>query len=205
MLLKLLARMSNSRLQPTVEAMAVVKTEMRLRVVVAFVKVHHSSPFWHTILYMTIDHPVPQNVANAWKYKNGDTSTLPWSYTLSTCPPFLRDGADAAMSKFYSIPSMQNAPFPTLPIAFPDLALYLAQALQESRVAVHDSSSGIRRLAKCVDAYYPDERVDASSSERSGMRQMFKSLVGIGNKPIRDRNAETYDLVTPFVADEFGS
>ena len=38
-LLKLMARLSGTRLEPTVEAMAVVKTEMRLRIVVSFVKV----------------------------------------------------------------------------------------------------------------------------------------------------------------------
>lgn len=38
-LLKLMARLSNTRLEPTIEAMALVKTEMRVRVVVNFVKV----------------------------------------------------------------------------------------------------------------------------------------------------------------------
>ena len=38
-LLQLMARLSNTRLEPTVEAMAVVKTTMHLRVVVNFVKV----------------------------------------------------------------------------------------------------------------------------------------------------------------------
>lgn len=38
-LLKLMARLSGTRLEPTLEDMAVVKTEMKLRVVVSFVKV----------------------------------------------------------------------------------------------------------------------------------------------------------------------
>lgn len=38
-MLKLMARLSNTRLEPTVEAMAVVKTTMHLRVIVNFVKV----------------------------------------------------------------------------------------------------------------------------------------------------------------------
>lgn len=38
-LLKLMARLSGTRMEPTMEAMAVVKTEMRLRIVVSFVKV----------------------------------------------------------------------------------------------------------------------------------------------------------------------
>lgn len=38
-LLKLMARLSGTRLEPTIEAMAVVKTDMKIRVVVNFVKV----------------------------------------------------------------------------------------------------------------------------------------------------------------------
>ena len=38
-LLKLLARLSGTRIEPTVEAMALVKTPMKLRTVVQFVKV----------------------------------------------------------------------------------------------------------------------------------------------------------------------
>ncbi len=41
-LLKLMARMGGTRLEPTLEDMAVVKAEMKLRVVVAFVKVGSS-------------------------------------------------------------------------------------------------------------------------------------------------------------------
>ncbi|KAI0650329.1 hypothetical protein C8Q79DRAFT_900044 [Trametes meyenii] len=204
-LLKLMARLSGTRLEPTMEAMAVVKTEMKLRIVVSFVKIHHASDEWHTVLYMTIDHPIPPNAPANWRYKNGDTSTLPWSYTLSQLPPFLRDGADAALSKFYTIPVTPEAPFPTLPISFPNLATYLASALENSRAAMHDSSSGVRRLAKHVDQYYPSDRIVLEDApERSGMRQRLKNLVGIGSRPQRDRNAEMYELVTPFVPDDYG-
>ncbi|KAI0677135.1 hypothetical protein C8Q78DRAFT_1065757 [Trametes maxima] len=204
-LLKLMARLSGTRLEPTMEAMAVVKTEMKLRIVVSFVKVHHASDEWHTVLYMTIDHPIPPNAPANWRYKNGDTSTLPWSYTLSQMPPFLRDGADAALSKFYTIPITPETPYPTLPISFPNLATYLASALENSRAAMHDSSSGVRRLAKHVDQYYPSDHIVLEDApERSGMRQRLKNLVGIGNRPQRDRNAEMYELVTPFVPDDYG-
>ncbi|KAI0327788.1 hypothetical protein GY45DRAFT_1256372 [Cubamyces sp. BRFM 1775] len=204
-LLKLMARLSGTRLEPTVEAMAVVKTEMRLRIVVSFVKVHHASSEWHTVLYMTIDHPIPPSAPAGWRYRNGDTSTLPWSYTLAQQPPFLRDGPDAPLSKFYTIPVNQDTPFPTLPISFPNLATYLASALENSRDAMHDSSSGLRRLAKYIDQFYPSDRVGLDDApERSGMRQRLKNLVGIGHKPQRDRNAEMYELVTPFVPDDFG-
>ena len=42
-LLKLMARLSGTRLEPTIEALAAVKTEMRVRVVVNFVKVRPQS------------------------------------------------------------------------------------------------------------------------------------------------------------------
>ncbi|KAH9853599.1 hypothetical protein C2E23DRAFT_728625 [Lenzites betulinus] len=204
-LLKLMARLSGTRMEPTMEAMAVVKTEMKLRIVVSFVKVHQSSSDWDTVLYMSIDHPVPPNAPTGWKYRNGDTNSLPWSYTLSQVPPFLRDGADAPLSKFYTIPCTNDMPYPTLPISFPNLATYLASALENSRDAMHDSSSSVRRLAKCIDQFYPNDRVGLDDApERAGMRQRLKNLVGIGSKPQRDRNAEMYELVTPFVPDEYG-
>ncbi|RPD67290.1 hypothetical protein L226DRAFT_453002 [Lentinus tigrinus ALCF2SS1-7] len=204
-MLKLMARLSGTRLEPTMEAMAVVKSEMRLRVVVSFVKVHHASSDWHTVLYITIDHPIPPNAPTGWKYKNGDTSTLPWSYTLSQLPAFLRDGADSPLSKFYTIPSTNELPFPVLPISFPNLATYLATALETARDAMHDSSSGVRRLAKYIDQFYPNDRPTLDDApERGGMRQRLKNLVGMGSKPQRDRNADVYELVTPFVPDDFG-
>lgn len=38
-----MARLSNTRIEPTVEAMAVCKTELKLRTVIQFVKVGFSS------------------------------------------------------------------------------------------------------------------------------------------------------------------
>ena len=46
-----------------------------------------------------------------------------------------------------------------------------------------------------------DRRVGTYSG---GMRRRLKNLVGIGSKPSRGRNEEMYELVTPFVPDEFG-
>lgn len=204
-LLKLMARLSNTRIEPSVDAIAKVKTGMRLRVVVSFVKVHHSSPSWNTVLYMTIDRPVP-NGPSASKFRNGDTCVLPYSYLLSAPPAVLRDGADAAMSKFYTIPSTPGNLYPLLPITFPDLAMYLASALDVSRNGVNDGQNyhGLNRLAKAVDTLYPEERRRISDDDRVGMRQKLKNLVGFGSKSSRDVNAETYDLVTPFVPDDFG-
>ena len=155
---------------------------------------------------MTIDHPVPPNAPTGWKYRNGDSSTLPWSYTLSQLPAFLRDGADAPLSKFYTIPCTPETPYPALPISFPNLATYLAAALESARDAMGDSSSGTRRLAKYVDQFYPNDRVALGDDapERGGMRQRLKNLVGMGSRPQRDRNAEMYELVTPFVPDDYG-
>ena len=103
-----------------------------------------------------------------------------------------------------TIPVSGEAPLPALPISFPNLATYLASALEHSRSAMHDSSSGVRRLAKLIDQFYPNDRVALDDApERMGMRRRLKNLVGIG-RPQRDRNAEMYELVTPFVPDEHG-
>ncbi|THH27289.1 hypothetical protein EUX98_g6903 [Antrodiella citrinella] len=157
-LIKLMARLSGTRLEPTIEAMALVKTEMRLRVVVNFVKVHQNTSDWHIVLYMTIDQPVPADHPQKYKYKNGDPNLLPFSYSMSATPAYLREGADAPISKWYSIPSTAGLPYPKLPITFPDLATYLLDALEDSRRVLHDGSGGLRRLAKLVETCYPTDR-----------------------------------------------
>ncbi|KAI0921770.1 hypothetical protein AcW2_006646 [Taiwanofungus camphoratus] len=204
-LLKLMARLSSTRVEPAVEAIAKIKTEMRLRVVVSFVKVHNTSNDWHTVLFLTIDHPAPGDNPLMWKYRTEDTSVLPYSYSLASPLAILREGADAPMSKFYTISSTPETPYPKLPITFPDLAAYLATTLDVSRNAGHDTSViGLRRLAKILDAIYPNDRPALNPAEKSGMREKLKHFVGLGGKSSRNRNAETYDLVTPFVADDFG-
>lgn len=143
----------------------------------------------------------------AYKYHNGDVNTLPWSYTLSSIPAVLRDGADTPMSKCYTIPLTESLPYPTLPISFPNMAMYLQAALEESRRHMHDSSSGMRKLAKMVDTCYPTayiDDIDDSPLEKTGI---FKRLIGRGsknNKKGRGGNEDTYELVTPFVPDEWG-
>jgi hypothetical protein len=93
-------------------------------------------------------------------------------------------------------------PYPTLPIEFPNLALYLQAALEESRKAMHDSSSGMRRLARCVDEYYPKEKEQDDAAPK---RPFYKRIIGRGSKNREGgRNQDTYELVTPFIASEWG-
>lgn len=72
---------------------------------------------------------------------------------------------------------------------------------------MHDSSSGMRKLAKMVDTCYPTayiDDIDDSPLEKTGI---FKRLIGRGsknNKKGRGGNEDTYELVTPFVPDEWG-
>ena len=45
------------------------------------------------------------------------------------------------------------------------------------------------------------------SAERNGVSGLFKKVIGLNNKstkPRRGGNEDTYELVTPFVADEWG-
>ena len=154
---------------------------------------------------MTIDMPVPAN--HKYRLRNGsDPALLPYSYTLSPTPAFLRESADGSMSKWYTVPSTTLIPYPTLPIAFPDLATYLMSALENSRHAAHDRSSGWGRLAKCIDTFYPVAK-DEDDGERSsgGLGGRFGRLFGrSNNKSSRHDNDERSNLVTPFFADEFG-
>ncbi|KAA1466309.1 hypothetical protein DENSPDRAFT_790836 [Dentipellis sp. KUC8613] len=209
-LLKLMAKLSATRIQPSIEALAVTKSDLKLRTVVQFVKVHHSSAEWRTILYLTIEYPVPPSHPNYHKYTNGDVSTLPYSYALSSLPATLRDGADSSMAKYYTIPQTSSTPLPSLPIDLPSMAMYLASALEDSRRALNDSSSGLRKLAKMVDQFYPDNNpsgeLGGDSTERLATRRFLGRFVRRGNKSKDNRggNADRYELVTPFVPDEWG-
>ncbi|KAG1840088.1 hypothetical protein DFJ58DRAFT_811214 [Suillus subalutaceus] len=198
-LLKLMARLSGTRVEPTIEALTVAKDELKLRTVIQFVKIHHSASEWRTVIYLTTDMP----------YTNGDVTVLPYSYTLSPLPQLLRDGADSPMAKYYVVPATNSTPYPTLPINFPNLAMYLQSAVQVSRKAAHDGSSGLRRLALNIDTCYPRDdgrpiSTDFSDTSRS-LGGMFKRVINRGKTPRgRGGNEEIYDLVTPFVPDEWG-
>ncbi|KAF7301815.1 hypothetical protein MIND_00747300 [Mycena indigotica] len=206
-LLKLMARLSGTRFEPTVEALAVARSsEMHLRTVVQFVRLNPVTPDWRAILWFTIDHPVPASMPNSRKFTNGDVDVLPWSYTLSSLPALLRDSADTPLSKCYTIPATNNVPFPALPISFPNMALYLQAALEESRRQMSDSGSGVRKLAKMLETCYPTTDLKGDD-ERSRMGGLLKKL---GRKDRRGKkgkgggNEDTYELVTPFVLDEWG-
>jgi hypothetical protein len=87
------------------------------------------------------------------------------------------------------------------------MAMYLASVLENSRRALNDSSSGIRRLAKMVNQYYPHQEnpveVGGRQERKKGGRALFGRLM---NRRPRQQggNAEVFDLVTPFVPDEWG-
>jgi len=86
----------------------------------------------------------------------------------------------------------------------PNMAMYLMSALDDSRRALSDTSSGIRRLAKMVDQFYPNTPGGEEEVRRKGGRALIGRLMGRSTKPQRGRNADVYDLVTPFVPDEWG-
>lgn len=154
---------------------------------------------------MSIDVPVPVNAPNAVRFRSGDSTVVPWSYTISAAPAVMRDGAEGPLSKFYTIPSVPGNLYPTLPTTFPDLATYLASAFELSRNGAPEGYPGLRRLSKLVGSLYPEEDFDMmEADEKVGMRQKLKNFVGFGSKPQRSRNAEMYELVTPFVPDDYG-
>jgi hypothetical protein len=105
------------------------------------------------------------------------------------------------VTQFYAVPPTTASPYPSLPITFPNLALYLQSVLEDSRKAAGDGSGGGggRRLSKMVDTYYREETRGVEEEEESAgkMRRLF----GGWRKPkgrSRLGNEEVYDLVTPF-------
>ncbi|KIK67975.1 hypothetical protein GYMLUDRAFT_238152 [Collybiopsis luxurians FD-317 M1] len=204
-LLKLMARFSGTRIEPTPEATQ-RNEELRLRTVVQFVRPHYDSLTWRTLVWFTIDHDAEHPPAR--RNPMGDVESLPLSYSLMKIPPLLRDGSSSPISKIYTIPSTQAVPYPVLPISFPNLALYLQAALSESRKYLKDGSSGIGKLAKMLEYCFPKEFNGGTDAvERSGVSGLFKKVIGRGGKSSkkgRSGNEETYDLVTPFVPDEWG-
>ncbi|KAH9049145.1 hypothetical protein EDB84DRAFT_1180631 [Lactarius hengduanensis] len=50
-LLKLMAKLSATQIEPSTEAIAATKGELKLRTVVQFFKVHRASPDWRTVIY----------------------------------------------------------------------------------------------------------------------------------------------------------
>ncbi len=150
---------------------------------------------------MTIDLPIPSD--HRYKQRNtSDPALLPYSYTLSPTPNFLRESADGPISKWYTIPSSENMPYPTLPITFPDLATYLMSALENSQRAINDRSSGLYRLAKSIGNFYPNQTDGEEDEEQR--RGLLGRFFGRSNKPNRHSNDERSNLVTPFFADDFG-
>lgn len=220
-LLKMMARLSGSRVEASIEALAANKQELKLRTIVQFVRVRTRPPMtilfliclkvnpnsedWRTVIYLTIDNPPPSNAPH--KYTNGDVNTLPFSYAASPLPALLRDGPEAPMSKYYTIPSTSNTPYPTLPISFPNMAMYLASAVEDSRRLGGDNSSGMKRLSKTLDVLYPAQvelgmEDDEPDKPTGGMVGLFKNVFGRGGKKDQRRNDDNYaDLVTPFVTD----
>ncbi|KAL5488011.1 hypothetical protein ACEPAI_6119 [Sanghuangporus weigelae] len=212
-LLKLLTRLSDSRVEPTVEALASTKSELKLRTVIQFMKIHHSSNDWRTIIYLTIDVPVLPSAPNMHKYTNGDVNTLPYSYTMSPLPALLRAGAgESNLSKCFTVPATANTPYPTLPMTLPELALYLLAVLDESRRAANDSSGGMRKLAKTIDSLYPADSLEGVAPEfdypnKGGVGKFFKRVVGRASRESshnqRGGNVERFEYITPFRIDEY--
>ena len=135
-----------------------------------------------------------------------DVNVLPYSYTLSPLPPILQNHPDTPLSKVFTVPSTESKPYPILPITFPNLALYLQATLEESRRYMGDSTSGFRNLTKMIQLCYPNAYEAESSNEGGGVGKYFKKFgrnKQNGRKAGRG-NEDVYELVTPFVADEWG-
>jgi hypothetical protein len=142
-------------------------------------------------VWFTIEHPVPPTFPQAHKYTNNDVDMLPWSYTLSSIPALLRDSSDNTVSKVYTLPRTKSLPYPSLPISFPDLALYLQEALDEAQRYQDDSSTGMYKLAKMIGECYPelaDEDEEDRRQENLSKRVNSKKLNKIVSRRRPERN-----------------
>jgi hypothetical protein len=120
----------------------------------------------------------------------------------------LKDASDTLLSKTYTIPATPSVPFPSLPITFPNLALYLQAALDDSRR--QSESNPHHKLAKMVEICYANDNVPNGIDEPdkpTGVSGLFKKVIGKGSKKGRKNgggNEETFDRVTPFIPGEWG-
>ncbi|KAJ3789439.1 hypothetical protein GGU10DRAFT_392630 [Lentinula aff. detonsa] len=216
-LLKLMARLSGTRIEPTAQATErnedlYLRTAFNIFVIIAKLilisQPHYNSSTWRTVVWFTIDQDADRPQSRRIINPSGEVERLPYSYSQMKLPALLRDGSDSPLSKTYTIPSTHSVPYPVLPISFPNLTLYLQAALDESRRYLNDSSSGMRKFAKMLEHCFPDEfDSGARTSEKSRVTGLFKRVIGRGAKSSRKGrggNEETYDLVTPFVPDEWG-
>jgi hypothetical protein len=206
----LLARMGSSRIEPTVEALALRRDALKLRTVIQFVKVHRDDDAWRAILYLTLDHALPPNsslpggAAQSWKF-SGDPGTLPYSYTLSPIPALLQGPSDGPLTRTFTVPATTKTPFPSLPLSLPNYVSYLHAVLTESRNAAHDNTAGLKRLAKMVDECFPEQEDDVDELDGLGRRRFrdrLKKMVGTKPKVKVGGNQDTYQIITPFMADD---
>jgi len=110
------------------------------------------------------------------------------------------------MSKYYTIPAAPNTPYPSLPISFLNLAMYLASAAEDSRGIAHDNRSGMKQLAKTLDTLYPakvelgleDDVGGELDRPVSGVAGALRNVFGRTKRDQRWNNNYA-DLVTLFV------
>ncbi|KIJ49337.1 hypothetical protein M422DRAFT_27697 [Sphaerobolus stellatus SS14] len=207
-----------TRIEVDVASIAQSKeAQHRLRVVVQFVKLAYTANVWRTIVHLSLDAPLPPNTPHASSYSNGDTTVLPYSYSIAQIQ-HQHIAAYPGYSEIYVIPLSPTSPFPILPITLSNLALYLHSALRDSRSrkVQNDPLNGMRRLAKLIGNFYPDEvpttQSNASQAEEKkvskGVGGLFKRVIGgrgkfKGAEADEELNEETSTMIMPFRIDQY--
>lgn len=83
---------------------------------------------------------------------------------------------------------------------------YLQRALEDSRRTAHDRSGGLGRLAKMVEECFPEADADhglEGPADGRARRGLFARFRRKGRTPAGG-NQDTYQLITPFFADDVG-
>ena len=199
-MLRLLASLDHATLQASHSAHSALKLpELALRPSLQFLRVRPRE--FITVLWLEVEVvPDAQQIQSVVR----DTARRAWR----TAIPEAVQHAPNIGSQLY----VCQTPLPSLPRSLPDLANYLQTLLRDSR-RTNDSTTGLKRLAKLVDAIYgkPGPGEGGPGEEVGGMGEVgtgrkiggLLSRVIPGRRERRNRNGEedTYDLVTPFRLD----
>ncbi|KAH7107877.1 hypothetical protein BKA62DRAFT_650189 [Auriculariales sp. MPI-PUGE-AT-0066] len=213
-MLKALAHMSDTKLEATPRTLEKLGgTPAYLRCVVQFVKAPLAESSWRTILYMSVDNPLPLNTPRPWRFTGTDTSRLPYKFPVPAANAANESSLNLASSTTSAMKLINSpdaplyvfaAPHAELPMSMPNVARFLVDKLAEARAATSGGSDAqsIRRLDKILNSCYPELKAEkAPASKREALKRMFG---GGKTKKLEPENNQMYQLVTPFRMDDWG-
>ena len=116
---------------------------------------------WRTILYLSVDNPLPLNTPRPWRFTNIDTGRLPYKFPVPATAAGLASSSSLNLgSSITSAATLTNspdapmyafaAPHAELPVSMPNVARFLMEKLVEARAAMTGSGACFRLLTPRV-------------------------------------------------------